>query len=250
MEKNKEINKQFGLIGRQIDYSFSRGYFAEKFKKENLVGYDYKNFDLPHIEDAKPLLKQTNLAGLNVTIPYKKEIMGFLDQLSEEAKEIGAVNTLVFQKDGSVLGANTDCFGFEKALKERVEKLPERALILGTGGAAAAIEYVLKKNLIDYQFVSRNPKIGQLSYTDLHQKGFENIPLIVNTSPVGTFPNVDAAPDLPYHYLNQEHILFDLIYNPKQTKFLKYGAQIGATTINGYSMLVYQAEKAWELWNV
>lgn len=248
MEK-KEINKQFGLLGKHIDYSFSRGFFAEKFKKENLLGHDYKNYDLPNIEAVKPLFKEPNLAGLNVTIPYKKEIIDYLDDLSVEAREIGAVNTLIFQKDRSVLGANTDCFGFEKALKERIKKIPEKALILGTGGAAAAIEYVLKKNNINYQFVSRKPKHGQLSYANLHQNGFEDSALIINTTPVGTFPNVSAAPDLPYHNLNKKHILFDLIYNPKQTTFLKHGAQRGATTINGYSMLVYQAEKAWELWN-
>jgi len=249
MENNNGINKQFGLIGRHIDYSFSRAYFAAKFEEENLKDYNYKNFDLPSIEDAKPLLKRTDLAGLNVTIPYKKEIMSLVDHLSDEAEKIGAVNTLIFQKDGRVMGANTDCYGFEKALKERLQKHPEKALILGTGGAAAAIEYVLKKNSITYQFVSRHPEKGQLSYEDLHASGLETTPLIINTTPVGTFPNIEAAPDIPYKQLNKNHILFDLIYNPEKTQFLKNGAQQGATIINGYPMLVYQAEKSWELWN-
>ncbi len=249
MEKKKENRRQFGLIGRNIDYSFSRGYFAQKFEKEKLLNYDYKNFDLPTIKALKPLLEAKNLAGLNVTIPYKKEIIPFLDKLSEEAREIGAVNTLCFQKDGTVLGANTDCYGFEKALKERLDKMPKNALILGTGGAAAAIEYVLRKNNTAYYFVSRQPQKGQLAYGDLPQLGLDQFPLIINCSPVGTFPHTQAAPAIPYEQLTSKHTLFDLIYNPEKTQFLHKGERQGATIINGYPMLVYQAEKSWELWN-
>ena len=249
MEKNKQNRRQFGLIGKNIDYSFSRNYFAQKFNTENLNNCHYKNFDLISIEEVKPLLASKKFTGLNVTIPYKKEIIPFLDELSEEAKEIGAVNTICFRKDRTLHGANTDCYGFEKALRERVKRLPKKALIIGTGGASAAITYVLDKNNIEPQFISRKPKEGQLSYSDLQQIDLQLYPLIINTSPVGTYPNVSEAPKIPYHQIKSDHILFDLIYNPEKTQFLKNGLEKGATIINGYTMLIYQAEKAWELWN-
>lgn len=247
MDQNKK--NRFGLIGRNIDYSFSRGYFTEKFKELGLLNHSYENFDLQTIEEFKTkVVVQEHLCGFNVTIPYKQEIIPYLDQLSEEAKEIGAVNTIKKTNEG-LIGYNTDAYGFQKALEPYLKPHHRSALILGTGGASKAVAYVLKKLGIDYLFVSRNPKEGQLTYDRLKADKLVHHPLIINCSPVGTYPNIDQKPQLPYEGITSEFLLFDLIYNPEQTAFLKEGAQRGAQTSNGYKMLVGQAEKAWELWN-
>lgn len=247
MDQNKK--NRFGLIGRNIDYSFSRGYFTEKFNQLGLIDHSYENFDLQTIEEFKTKVAvQEHLRGFNVTIPYKQEIIPYLDQLSEEATEIGAVNTIKKTKNG-LIGFNTDAYGFQEALEPYLKSHHDSALILGTGGASKAVAYVLKKLGIDYLFVSRNPKKGQLSYDRLKADKLVYHPLIINCSPVGTYPNIDQKPQLPYEGITSEFLLFDLIYNPEQTAFLKEGAQRGAQISNGYQMLVGQAEKAWELWN-
>ncbi|MDC0916858.1 shikimate dehydrogenase [Flavobacteriaceae bacterium] len=246
----KERVKQFGLVGKNIDYSFSRTYFRDKFERENKVGYRYANFDLQSIENIREVFNSgATPSGLNVTIPYKKAVIPYLDQLTEEAKTIQAVNTIVIEASGKTIGHNTDHVGFQKALLERIEKKPKQALILGTGGASGAVHYVLDQIQCSFQFVSRTPQKGQLAYADLTKELFETIDLIVNTTPLGTFPNVEEAPPIPYEYLGSRHFLFDLIYNPEESKFLKEGRSRGAQTCNGYKMLVYQAEKSWELWN-
>ncbi len=246
----KDLIKQFGLVGKNIDYSFSRNYFSSKFEIEKKVNHCYVNYDLQYIDQFKEVLTKKPIPkGLNVTIPYKKEIIPFLDGLSKEAKTIQAVNTIVWDINGKVIGHNTDHIGFEKSLCESIEKKPKKALILGTGGASRAIEFVLNKMDCVFHFVSRNPKENQFAYDKLTKKQLDEIDLIVNTTPLGTFPNINQAPPLPYKYINSKHFLFDLIYNPNETKFLKEGRLRGAQTSNGYKMLVYQAEKSWKLWN-
>ena len=244
------MTKQFGLVGKNIDYSFSRTYFKDKFEKEGLKNHQYLNFDFSDIEAFVKLLKEKSLpAGLNVTIPYKKEVMPFLDRISDEAQAIEAVNTIVWESDGTTTGHNTDHVGFQKALEEVIKTPPKNALILGTGGASGAIKFVLDKLDCNYSFVSRNPTSAQLSYDALDEALMEQADLIVNTTPLGTFPAVEKAPPLPYQWINNKHLLFDLIYNPSETAFMKLGKSKGAKTTNGYKMLIYQAEKSWELWN-
>ena len=249
MAKDKYI-KKFGLVGKNIDYSFSRNYFTSKFKQENKKDYVYVNFDLENIDQFKKILKSKPLPmGLNVTIPYKKKVIPFLDELSYEADTIQAVNTIVWDANGKVVGHNTDHVGFEKALIKSIDKNPKKALILGTGGASSAVKFVLDKINCSFSFVSRNPKENQLSYDEVTKEILDKIDLIVNTTPLGTFPDVDEAPPIPYKYLSDKQFLFDLIYNPEETKFLEEGRIRGAKTSNGYQMLVYQAEKSWKLWN-
>ena len=241
--------KQYGLLGKNIDYSFSRGYFSSKFKKEARNDCRYDNFDLQNKNDISKLLKRNDLEGINVTIPYKKEVLQYLDYISPQAKAVGAVNTICWDKLGKTTGHNTDVFGFEKALKEQLKEMPKAALILGSGGAAAAVKYVLKKNNINCNVVSRNLDKGNLTYEQLDESWIQKNHLIINTTPLGTYPNTDNFPPIPYSYLTPIHFLFDLIYNPDQTLFLQKGLKNGTGIQNGYNMLVYQAEKAWELWN-
>ncbi|WP_299127186.1 shikimate dehydrogenase [uncultured Winogradskyella sp.] len=244
------IKLKFGLVGRQISYSFSRGYFAEKFKQENLP-YTYVNFDLQAITELNAIIKNTpNLKGLNVTIPYKEEVIPILDSLNKRAKKIGAVNTIRITHNNKLKGYNTDYYGFKKSLEPHLKKQHKRALILGTGGASKAIAYALKKLNITYNYVSRSKKEGvKFTYLDLTKDIISNYNIIINCTPIGTFPNVEACPDIPYNALSKNHILYDLIYNPEETKFLSYGKRKGATTINGLEMLKLQAEKAWTIWN-
>lgn len=247
MDQNKR--NRYGLIGRNIDYSFSRGYFTDKFEELGLTNYSYENFDLQQIEEFKSkVLTQSDLCGFNVTIPYKQKIIPYLDELSNEAKEIGAVNTIKLTKD-RLIGYNTDAYGFQKALEPFLKDHHTSALILGTGGASKAVAYVLKNLGIESIYVSRTPKEGQLTYDRLKADKLKYHPLIINCSPVGTYPNIEQKPQIPYEGINSDCLLFDLIYNPEQTVFLKEGLQRGAQISNGYQMLVEQAEKAWELWN-
>lgn len=246
----KAKKKKFGLLGKNISYSFSKKYFTEKFEKINFTHYSYKNFDVESIEQFPEILTNTkNLKGLNVTIPYKEAVIPYLTKLSKNAKIIGAVNVIKIAKDGTLKGYNSDFYGFKKALKPLLKKQHQRALILGTGGASKAVAYALRKLNIDYDFVSRNPSEYQLSYEELTKELFSEYQIIINTTPVGTFPNIDECPPLDYSLFTEDHIAFDLIYNPMETKFLRLAKEQGAKTKNGYDMLVFQAEKAWEIWN-
>ena len=246
----KENPKKFGLLGKNIDYSFSRKYFSDKFSKENLSNHSYVNFDLPSLENFDHILhNEPNLCGMNVTIPYKIEVIPFLDQISEEAKSIGAVNTILRDAKGKTTGHNTDHTGFKMALEEHAVKIPKKALILGTGGASAAIRYALENLNCKVLFVSRTSKKNQLTYEELTEDLMKSVDLIVNSTPLGTFPDINQAPQIPYHFLKEQHFLFDLIYNPSETLFMKKGKKQGAQVCNGHQMLVYQAEKSWELWN-
>ena len=239
----------FGLLGKNIDYSFSRKYFSEKFEAEE-IDAKYVNFDIPSIDQFPEILKKNQpVTGMNVTIPYKQEVMQFLNELDENAEKIGAVNTLKFGKDGHLKGFNTDYIGFTEALKPHLQRHHDRALILGTGGASKAVAYALQKLDIEYQFVSRSPQPEQLSYNDLTSAVISENKLIINSTPLGTFPKTNAAPPLPLETITSEHLLFDLIYNPSETLLMKQFSERGAKAINGYKMLVFQAEAAWKIWN-
>ncbi len=240
--------KTYGLVGKQISYSFSRGYFSDKFSKEAIAS-TYVNFDIPVIADIQTVLSNTEIGGLNVTIPYKEQIIPYLDSLDPIAKKIGAVNVIKFDPNGNRIGYNSDYYGFKNSLTPHLHSNIKKALILGTGGASKAIAYALESLDIQYTFVSRNPDEDQLAYHQLDQDIIHDYKLIINCTPIGTHPNIDHYPDIPYEYLTTSHILYDLIYNPETTTFLKKGKEKGATIINGLKMLILQAEKAWEIWN-
>lgn len=249
MEKTgKEANK-FGLVGRNISYSFSRGYFARKFRELGLEHYSYVNFDLEAIEGLPDVLRENpDLKGLNVTIPYKEAVIPLLDGLREEASHIGAVNTLCFE-EGGLIGYNTDVYGFQKTLEPLLSRQHEEALVLGTGGASKAVVYVLEKLKIAYLQVSRTPAPGQRSYESLTGEDIRSRTIIINTTPLGTHPAITEKPPIPYDGIGAAHLLYDLIYNPERTAFLQEGESRGARVMNGLPMLEYQAERAWELWN-
>lgn len=242
--------KQFGLIGRNIDYSFSKKYFQEKFSTEYFEGHTYENFDIQTIEEFTTIIKNNpNLKGLNVTIPYKETVVPFLNKLSKKATEIGAVNVIKISKKGKLKGFNSDYYGFGKSLKSIVKPHHKKALILGTGGAAKAVSFALKMLKIDYTFVSREASEKTIDYDRINETTFDNFQIIINCTPLGTSPNLDAFPPIPYDYFTKKHIAFDLIYNPEETIFLQKAKLKGATIKNGYEMLVFQAEKGWRIWN-
>ena len=244
------VRKRFGLLGRNISYSFSKGYFTEKFNTENFAGCTYENFDIPEISDFPQLLKNTlDLKGLSVTIPYKETVIPFLDQLSKKAELIGAVNTIKITKDGKLKGYNTDYYGFKKSLEPLLQPHHKKALILGTGGASKGVAFALDELDIQYTFVSRETKDDAIGYNRINGTTFDNYQIIINATPVGTSPNVDAFPLLPYEFFTEKHIAYDLIYNPAETQFLKRAKQHGAQVKNGLDMLIFQAEKAWKIWN-
>mgnify|MGYP006119720353 FL=1 len=241
--------KTFGLLGKNIDYSFSRGYFKDKFET-NKLDCTYTNFDLETIKDFE-LLKTTSnsLSGLNVTIPYKEVILPYLDAIDSEALEIGAVNTIKI-KNGKLTGYNTDNYGFKNSLKPHLKPHHKKALILGTGGASKAVAFALKSLGIQFDYVSRSQsKNVTYTYKSLAINGIEGYQVIINCTPLGTFPDIDTCPAIPYESINSNHLLFDLIYNPAETLFLKNGKSKNATIINGLEMLQLQAEKSWEIWN-
>ena len=240
--------KQFGLIGKNIEYSFSRKFFSEKFSSDNKYSnYDYTNYDIESIHDLNNVFNSKNLCGLNVTIPYKEKIISFLDKISDEAEQIGAVNTICFE-NGSKVGYNTDIFGFTESLKMNKIDNIDSALILGTGGAAKTIIYFCNKNNIPFNVVSRQESNLNLSYNELNEDIFKKRVLIVNCTPLGTYPDINKCPKLPYELINKENILFDLVYNPSETLFMKKGKKIGCKTLNGYEMLRFQAEMSWKIW--
>lgn len=237
--------KQLGLIGKNIAYSFSKKYFGNKFKELNINDFQYDIFDLPTIDDLKLIFNKKNLIGLNVTIPYKVEVIPFLDELSEEAKTIGAVNTIKIENNKKI-GFNTDAFGFEKSLERVKQNHQKTALILGDGGAAKAVKFILKKHQIDYKTVSRK---GELNFENLTSEIVAKHFIIVQCTPVGTHPNIEDHVPFPFGALSEKYSIIDLIYNPEETAFMKKAREKGAKTLNGLLMLEQQAEKAWEIWN-
>jgi len=242
----------FGLIGYPLGHSFSKRFFCEKFERENIKAR-YELYPLENIQKFPELVYSVELHGLNVTIPYKEQVIPFLNELDENAAAIGAVNVIKFtrHKDKLTLkGFNTDAIGFEVSLRPFLKPHHTKALILGTGGASKAIKYVLEKLGIEPKYVSRTPAEGRFSYSDLNKQLLEEFTLIVNASPLGTFPNINDCPDIPYQFLNEKHLLFDVVYNPNETLFLKKGREKGAVGLNGEQMLVEQALAAWEIWNL
>ncbi len=239
---------KLGLLGKSLGHSFSKPFF-EAYFEANQLDASYSNFEIETVKEVKSVFDLDGLTGFNVTIPYKEAIITFLDELSPEAKEIGAVNTVKIVQ-GKRIGFNTDAFGFQQSIKPFLTNLHEKALILGTGGASKAVAYVLKNIGIDVLYISRTPSnSNEFSYLDLNVHMLRACKLIVNTTPVGTFPNINESPEFPFQYLTSEHLVVDLIYNPTETLFLRQAKQAGASILNGESMLKEQAIKSWEIWN-
>jgi len=244
------LQKTYGLVGKNIAYSFSKKYFTERFLKTNASHCAYENFDISEIQQFTEVLKNNpNLVGLNVTIPYKEAILPYLDSLSKKSAEIGAVNVIRFTKSGKLKGYNSDAYGFKKALEPMLQEHHKKALILGTGGASKAVAYALKELGILYTFVSREATENTIDYTRINATTFDNFQIVINCTPLGTSPNVKESPPIPYQFFTEKHIAFDLIYNPEETQFLKKAKQKGAIIQNGMAMLAFQAEKAWQIWN-
>lgn len=236
---------KYGLLGRDISYSFSQRYFTEKFRRLCLKNYYYDIFDVPNLEALPKILSNSEVKGFNVTIPYKEKIIPFLDELSDEAKKIMAVNTVKIIDD-KMIGYNTDVFGFEKTLCLYKENFHQKAMVLGNGGAAKAVKFVLEKYNIPFVMVSR--KSEDLNFNNLLEKMVFDYQIIIQCTPVGTYPNINECVTFPFEGLTDHHLVIDLIYNPEFTQFMKNATQQGAKCVNGYYMLKQQAEKAWEIW--
>lgn len=241
--------KRYGLIGYPLTHSLSQQYFTQKFIDQGIEDCVYERFSIPAIGDLHDILKtHPDLCGFNITIPYKKEVLAFLTERSKAVEEVGACNCVKII-DGNLIGYNTDVIGFENSLIPFLKPLHNKALVLGTGGAALAIVYVLQKLGIHFSYVSRTATSGQLTYNDLDASVMASHTLIINTTPLGMFPNIEACPAIPYDLLTPEHHLFDLTYNPAVSTFLAKGMQMGATIQNGQQMFVEQAEQSWRIWN-
>ena len=239
----------YGLIGYPLTHSFSKKYFTEKFEKLGLPDCRYENYSIASISELKKVLgNNPSLRGLNVTIPYKESVVALLDEKSDVVKKIAACNCIKIDGD-KLKGFNTDTIGFERTLVPQLKGYHKKALILGTGGAARAVEFVLNKLGIAYKYVSRKPSVRHFSYEQLTATLIREYPLIINTTPLGMFPNIVQAPPIPYEALTSNHLLYDLIYNPETTLFLKKGEKMGAQVMNGREMLVIQAEESWNIWN-
>jgi len=241
-----------------LSHSFSKKYFSKKFKEKEIQGFEYELYPIASIEELPQLLdNHPDLLGLNVTIPYKEQVIPYLDAIHNEARDIGAVNTIKIE-EGTLTGYNTDAYGFEESLLDLLtngnngssnELLVEQALVLGSGGAAKAVLFILEKLNIKPLVVSRTKGKGDLTYQDVNKKLMKKSKLIINTTPLGMAPKIDTFPDIPYEFMTSKHFLYDLTYNPEKTVFLKKGENQKAKTKNGKEMLILQAEKAWEIWN-
>lgn len=241
--------KKYGLIGYPLSHSFSKKYFTEKFILESINDVVYDIYPLENIIELPGLLKrEPSLCGLNVTIPYKEQVISYLDEMSPVVEKIGACNCIKIE-DGKLIGHNTDVLGFERSLLKKLKPSHSAALVLGTGGAAKAVQYVLDKHGISFLQVSRSKSANTISYEELDNEIISTHLLIINTTPLGMYPNTESAPPIPYEFIGDSHYLFDLVYNPVKTMFLKNGEQQGAQTENGSDMLVDQAEGSWAIWN-
>jgi shikimate dehydrogenase len=247
--------RSFGLIGYPLSHSFSKKYFTEKFRKEGLLDCQYENYPIEDISLLPALIsKNLELIGLNVTIPYKQKVISYLNELDGEAEKTGAVNTVRITRNQDkthLKGYNTDIFGFLASIKPYIKENHRQALVIGTGGASRAVARALESLGIKVIYVSRSPRTSEhVSYSAITRNVIMECQLIINTSPIGMYPDVDACPDIPYQYLTCNHLLYDLIYNPAETIFLARGKEMGTVTLNGLQMLQLQAEKAWEIWNL
>jgi shikimate dehydrogenase len=245
--------RKFGLIGYPLEHSFSSKYFSEKFRKEKINGCSYSNYPLTNIEQLTDLIdSDKEICGLNVTIPYKKEVISYLDHIDPEAEQVGAVNVLKIIRSAGMVqirGYNSDIFGIRATLMPFKPEELQNALVLGTGGSSKAVCYVLKKLNVNYTLVSRTGKPGCITYSDINADLLKEIRLIVNTTPAGMYPDTEGKPDIRYELLTDRNILFDLVYNPEITSFLKAGEERGCKILTGLKMLFSQAEKSWEIWN-
>ena len=243
-----KASKKYGLIGQKLGHSFSKKYFTEKFEKDS-IDSTYDNYEIESAEELNSFLSNSDVSGFNVTIPYKEDILQYLNELDPVAQEIGAVNTLK-KCDNKWKGYNTDAFGFKQMIKPFFKSHHERAIILGTGGASKAIAYVLEELGCEVIYISRNPEgEHEFSYEDMNKQMLDSCKIVVNCTPVGTFPEVENRPAIPYPYITELHLCIDLIYNPIKTAFLTECESHGAWILNGKTMLEQQAEKSWEIWN-
>lgn len=241
--------RTFGLIGYPLGHSFSKKYFTDKFEREGITGNAYELYPLEQIGQLENLLvANPDLAGLNVTIPYKEQVIAYLDSMSPVVEEIGACNCIRIE-EGRLMGHNTDVIGFSRSLLPKLKPHHKQALILGTGGSAKAVAYALKELRIPFLQVSRTPIEGMIGYEEIDQSMLESHTLLINTTPVGMYPHTENCPAIPYDFIGADHYLFDLVYNPSITRFLQEGALRGAAIENGSDMLVIQAEASWEIWN-
>lgn len=241
--------KRLGLIGFPLEHSFSQKYFTDKFEHEEINGFRYDHFPLENIDRLPELLQEyPNLMGLNVTIPHKETVIPKLDELDTHAAAIGAVNTIRIN-NGQLIGYNTDWIGFGDSLQPHLTPEIKKALVLGSGGSAKAVGYALKQLQIDFKTVSRTPGEERHRYEDLNAEILADHLLIVNCTPLGTFPNTEQFPPIPYSELSSRHLLYDLVYNPACTQFMLKGLSVGTRAVNGYEMLVSQAEASWKIWN-
>lgn len=241
--------RRFGLLGKTLNHSFSKSFFTDFFQNEG-IDAEYNNYELADIEDVKLIFDNQGINGLNVTIPYKEKIINYLDELSEDAKLIGAVNVIEFNGEKKI-GHNTDAFGFHQSIKPFLTNKHERALVLGTGGAAKAVNHVFKSLGVDVISISRNPSgLKQFVYEDINFHMLNACKVVVNCTPIGTFPNINESVPFPFEFLTEEHLVIDLIYNPSETLFLNKAKSFNATILNGEAMLKHQALKAWEIWSL
>lgn len=244
--------RTFGLIGYPLAQSFSQKYFTQKFNDEH-IDARYLNFEIQNINEVPELLSHhAYIAGISITIPHKESVFQYLNELDDSAKEIGACNCIKVKWDNkqpTLIGYNTDYIGFSNSIRPLIKKHHTKALILGTGGAAKAVAYAFKCMDIEYRYVSRTKAQSNLTYNELNDKILKEYSILVNTTPLGMYPNTNACPDIPYQLLNKEHLLYDLTYNPDITLFMQKGIDQGAVAKNGLEMLHLQAEAAWDIWN-
>jgi shikimate dehydrogenase len=245
------VKKRYGLIGYPLSHSFSKKYFSDKFKREGILDSEYDLFEIEQISLVTKVFKTPNLQGINVTIPYKHDIMNYMDKLDHSAEKVGAVNVVKINTDGKKTGFNSDYYGFKGSLERWLPDLKLKALVLGIGGAAKAVIATLQDLQIPFLRISRSSAKGDMTYKDLADREglLETHQLIINTTPLGMSPNTDTMPELNYDALGKHHYLYDLIYNPAETRFLFEGKKHGAQIKNGLEMLELQAEKSWEIWN-
>ncbi|MFL2573370.1 MAG: shikimate dehydrogenase family protein [Flavobacteriales bacterium] len=237
------MKKNYGLIGTKLKHSFSKDYFEKKFKSLNYKNHYYKNFEINNLNSLRELISKNNLSGLNVTIPFKEQILKYVDDLDDSAEKIGSINTLKVNKN-KITGFNTDADGFEKSFKPLIENR-KSAIILGNGGASKAVQYVLTKNKINFKVISRS---GEIKYENLSNLDIIDNLILINTTPLGMYPNIHSFPKIPYNLLSEKHLVYDLVYNPKETVFLQKARKQKCKVTNGYQMLLNQADLSWKIW--
>ena len=233
----------FGLVGKRLSHSFSKDFFTQKFKKLNLKSHNYENYEIDNLNELRELIKKNQLYGLNVTIPFKQEIIKYLDEIESNAREINSVNTIKVENN-KLIGYNSDIQGFENSFIPIIGKR-QKAIVLGNGGASKAVQFVLKKNKIKFIIFSRS---GKKKFEDITNSDIISSQIIINTTPLGMYPDINTYPNIPYHALSSNHLIYDLVYNPKETIFIKKAKEKNCLVINGLEMLINQANISWEIW--